>query len=89
MTTNELTLARVFRDAGFDQAKAEAIAQAIFDAIRDNVATKSDVQLSAERLQLSAERLEYRLTWRGLSALIASLTILFAALHLWPPHSLP
>ena len=79
MTTNELTLAKAFRDAGIEQGKAETIAQTIFDAIRENVATKSD-------LQLAVERLEYRLTWKGLSALVAGLTVLFTALHLWPPH---
>ena len=44
MTTNELMLAKAFRDAGFEQEKAENLAQSIFDAIRDNVATKSDLQ---------------------------------------------
>lgn len=45
MTTNELMLAKAFREAGFEQEKAENLAQSIFDAIRDNVATKSDLQV--------------------------------------------
>lgn len=75
MSTNEMTLAKVFRDAGIEQEKAETIAETIFDAIRDNVATKSDL-----------ERLEHRLTLRGIGALVTSLGILFAALQHWPPH---
>jgi hypothetical protein len=44
MTTNEMQLAKAFREnAGLEQDKAEKIATTIFDAIRDNVATKSDV----------------------------------------------
>ena len=46
MTTNELELAKTFREAvGLEQEKAEAVALAIFDAIRSNVATKTDVEL--------------------------------------------
>jgi hypothetical protein len=52
MTTNELMLAKAFRDAGFEQEKAENLAQSIFDAIRDNVATKSDLQ----RVELALRR---------------------------------
>ena len=44
MATNEMMLAKAFREnAGIEQAKAEALATTIFDAIRDNVATKSDL----------------------------------------------
>jgi hypothetical protein len=79
MPTNEMQLAKAFREnAGLDQAKAEALATTIFDAIRDNVATKSDL-----------DRLEHRLTLRGLGTLATGLTALFAALHYWPPHLTP
>lgn len=43
MATNELQLAKAFRDAGFEQDKAEAVSETIFAAIRDNVATKADL----------------------------------------------
>lgn len=44
MPTNELELARTFREAaGLTQDQAEIVATAIFDAIRSNVATKADL----------------------------------------------
>lgn len=54
-------------------------------AIRDNVATKTDL----ERLEHRIERELHRLTMRGLGALVTALGLLFAALHLWPPHVTP
>ena len=41
MATDRLTLARVFEDAGIERSKAEAVASAVFDAIHDNVATRT------------------------------------------------
>ena len=75
MPTNEMTLAKAFRDAGIEQEKAEQLADTIFDAIRDNVATKADLR-----------ELEHRLVMRGLGALAVGFSALFAALHYWPPH---
>ena len=73
MPTNEMTLAKAFRDAGIEQEKAEHLAGTIFDAIRDNVATKADLNHAVERLEQATkadmERLEHRLTPRGLGAL--------------------
>ncbi|MBV9251467.1 MAG: hypothetical protein JO227_19725 [Acetobacteraceae bacterium] len=93
MTTNELLLAKAFRDAGIPQDKAESLAETIFDAIRDSVATKTDVETTKADLRtamqvISADliRLEHRLTLRGLGALVTGLGILFGALHYWPPH---
>ena len=101
MTTNELQLAKAFRDAGLEQDKAEAIAQTIFDAIRDNVATKSDlgvaeqtlrgeIQLARSEIQLGEQRLRSEIQslkiWAGGIA-AAAVSALFAALHYWPPHS--
>ena len=51
MTTNELQLAKAFRDAGFPQDKAEAVSETIFAAIRDNVATKSDLRVLGAELR--------------------------------------
>jgi hypothetical protein len=105
MTTNELNLARAFRDAGFEQDKAEAVAQTIFAAIRDNVATKSDVQLSAADLRQEIQavrsdlqtlvadlrqemqKLKFSLGASMVAGFVASFGLLFAALHLWPPHA--
>jgi hypothetical protein len=83
MTANELRLAKAFRDAGFPQDKAEAVSQTIFDAIRDNVATKSDVQLSAAELRREIQSLKI---WAG-GVAAAAVSALFAALHYWPPHT--
>jgi hypothetical protein len=94
MTTNELKLAQAFRDAGFPQDKAEAVSQTIFDAIRDNVATKSDltsveqslksdVELVRRDLKISEQSLKI---WTG-GVAAAAVSALFAALHYWPPHS--
>jgi len=101
VTTNELQLAKAFRDAGLEQDKAEAIAQTIFDAIRDNVATKSDlgvaeqtlrgeIQLARSEIQLGEQRLRSEIQslkiWAGGIA-AAAVSALFAAPHYWPPHS--
>ena len=84
MTTNELTLAKAFRDAGIEQGKAETIAQTIFDAIRDNVATKSDLKILEQALRGEIQSLKI---WAGGFA-AAAVSILFAALHYWPPTGL-
>ena len=65
----------------------------IYDAIHNNVATKSDLRGLEQRLDLRFEQLErqidgveHRLITR-LGAFAAVLfTLLFGALHLWPPH---
>jgi hypothetical protein len=89
MTTNEMTLAKAFRDAGIEQAKAEALSSTIFDAIRDNVATKADLQRAEQALRSDLRDVEHRLTLRGLGALVTGFGLLFAALHYWPPHMTP
>jgi hypothetical protein len=93
MTTNELKLAKAFRDAGIEQDKAETISQTIFDAIRDNVATKSDVELVRRDLTIVEQKLRGEIQslkiWGGgiaVAAVGATVSILFAALHYWPPH---
>jgi hypothetical protein len=86
MATNEMMLAKAFREnAGLEQAKAEVLASTIFDAIRDNVATKSDLKLLEQRLDLRFARLALS----GIGALAVGLSALFAALQHWPPHVAP
>jgi hypothetical protein len=97
MATNELILAKAFRDAGFPQDKAETVAETIFAAIRDNVATKSDVQLSAAELrrEIGDVRREVQsvklwlggIVVAGFGIVLAAIGLLFAALHMWPPHT--
>jgi hypothetical protein len=93
MPTNEMTLAKAFRDAGIEQDKAEHLATTIFAAIRDNVATKADIDVvrsetreMEQRINLKLAKLEQRLTVGGAGTLVTGLTLLFAALHYWPPH---
>lgn len=49
--SDRLALANAIEDAGIERAKAERVASVIFDVIRDNVATKADVQASEARLR--------------------------------------
>ena len=100
MTTNEMTLAKAFREAGFEQHKAEDLAQIIFDAIRDNTATKADLREAVADLRNAVHDVitdlrgtEHRLTAavhqltiRGIGALVTAVGILFGLLHQWPPH---
>ena len=81
MTTNELKLAQAFRATGMEQDKAETISQTIFDAIRENVATKSDIAVLRGDLERQIDRVVVRLG--GLVVVVAGL--LFGALHVWPP----
>ena len=91
--TDRLSLTNALADADIDRAKAERIATEIFDAIRNNVATKQDLQLVRADLQrveaslkADIELVRHQLMTRlgGLMVVLAGL--LFAALHYWPPH---
>lgn len=97
MTTNELELARAFRETmGLDPPQAERLATTIFDAIHSNVATKMDIaSVKADiaivqsnlreaelRLEAKIDRMVSRLG--ALTVIVAGL--LFAALQYWPRH---
>jgi tetrahydromethanopterin S-methyltransferase subunit F len=77
--SDRLALSNAIEDAGIERHKAQRLASVIFDAIHDNVATKADL-LALE------SRLTERFTRRGIAGLITASGILFAALHMWPPH---
>jgi hypothetical protein len=86
------TLAHAIEDAGIEPTKAERVASAIFDAIRDNVATKADVQSAMAELKAdiaavraNAGLIEHRLLTRLGGLMIVVGGVLFAALHYWPP----
>ena len=72
--SDRLTLTRALEGSGMESAAAERIATEIYDAIHDNVATKTDLRDLEQRLKI----------WLG-SVIIAAVTVLFAALHYWPP----
>jgi hypothetical protein len=75
MMTDRLTLTRAFEGAGVKSDAAERIATEIYDAIHDNVATKTDLRDLEQRLKIGLG-----------SVLVVALGVLFAALHYWPPH---
>ena len=61
---------------------------------RDNVATKSDVELVRRDLTIVEQRLRSDIQslkiWGGgiaVAAVSATVSILFAALHYWAPHT--
>jgi hypothetical protein len=70
-------------------ADAERIATEIYDAIHDNVATKTDLRDLEQRLELRFEKFRRqidRMVIRlgALAVIVAGL--LFAALQRWPSH---
>jgi hypothetical protein len=84
--TDRLDLTNAFEAAGIERKAAEHLAAQIFDAIRENVATKQDLQLAVTELRDEMRLIEHRLFSRlgGLAVVLWGL--LFAALHYWPPH---
>jgi hypothetical protein len=86
-------LAHVIEDAGIPREKAEAVATAIARFVEGSAATKADV----ERVEVTVRAVEVALraeiarigdrTFNRLGALaVVVVGILFAALHVWPPH---
>jgi hypothetical protein len=83
-----LTLAHAIEDAGIERTKAERVASAIFDAIRDNVASKADV--AAVRADVAAVAAKLTLVEHQLLSRLGGLMIvvggaLLAVLCYWPP----
>ncbi len=94
--TDRLSLANALADAKIDRPAAERIATEIFDAIHDNVATKSDldrlkvaikgdVSVLEQRMLLRFTELEHRLTVRFASVMVVLIGLLFAGLRYLPP----
>ena len=98
--TDRLTLTRAFEGAGLKSGDAERIATEIYDAIHDNVATKTDVDHAVTTLRTEMRELEQRLELRferlerqidrmvvRLGALVVVVAgLLVAAQHYWPPN---
>jgi uncharacterized protein Yka (UPF0111/DUF47 family) len=87
--TDRLDLANAFEAAGIERKAAEHLAAEIFDAIRENVATKADIAELSHRIDLVERRIdlvEHRLMTRLGSLIVVVVGLLFAALHYWPPH---
>jgi hypothetical protein len=91
--TDRLDLANAIEAAGIERKAAENIAGMIFDAIRENVATKADLaELRAElKADIAAVRAEINLVEHRLLTRLGGLAVvlwglLVAVLHYWPPH---
>lgn len=84
--SDRLALSNAIEDAGIPRDKAQRLASVLWDVIRDNVATKADLQRTEIALRGDLRSMETRLMRRGIAALIIATTALFGALHLWPPH---
>jgi len=92
--SDRLALAHAIEDAGIPREKAESVATAIARFVEGSAATKADINRAEAALKADIARLdgridlvEHRLMTRlgGLMVVLAGL--LFAALHLWPPHA--
>jgi uncharacterized membrane protein len=83
---DRLDLANAFEAAGIERKAAENLAGQIFDAIRENVATKQDLNLAVTELRAGMHLIEHRLLARlgGLAVVLWGLLV--AVLHYWPPH---
>jgi hypothetical protein len=71
--TDRLDLANAFEAAGFERKAAEHVAGEIFDAIRENVATKADLA------ELKSEILKWMFAQTVVT--IGGLAALFRLLH--------
>lgn len=84
--TDRLTLARALEEGGASRDAAEHIATEIYDAIHENVATKTDIDHAVATLRAEMREMEQRLKlWLG-SFIAAAAALLFGALHYWPPR---
>ena len=59
--TDRLTLTRALESGGMQSEAAERIATEIYDAIHNNVATKTDLREMEQRLDLRFEQLDRRI----------------------------
>ena len=91
--SDRLALAHVIEEAGIPREKAEAVATAIARFVEGSAATKADVERveAALRAEIASVRAEITRvadrTFNRLGTLVAVVAgILFAALHMWPPH---
>jgi hypothetical protein len=63
--TDRLDLTNAFEAAGIERKAAEHLAAEIFDAIRENVATKADLAELRAELKADIDRLDHRITVVG------------------------
>jgi hypothetical protein len=68
--------------SGVPEAQARALGDAMHEALRESVATKSDLKILELVLRKEIQSLKI---WTG-GVAAAAVSALFAALHIWPPH---
>src|SRR5579875_27009 len=78
--TDRLDLANAIAAAGIERKAAETIASTIFDAIRENVATKADLQQAESALRTDMAGMQAELK-ADIAAVHAELKADVAALH--------
>lgn len=86
---DRLTLVRALEESGMTSGAADKVAAEIYDAIHENVATKTDLHDLDQRLAVRFEQLERQIdrVVVRLGALVVIVSgVVFAALHYWPPH---
>ena len=74
-----LRASRRLREAGFEEAQADALVGVLADDVSENVATKSDIALLEERLSARIDALEQRMMIR-LGGLVAVATGIIIAI---------
>jgi hypothetical protein len=79
---DRLTLTKAFEDAGIERAKAEHVANAVYDAIHDQVATKADMQLLQQEVRSQAAMVNGHIETSS-SALKSDLQIAIRDVKLW------
>jgi hypothetical protein len=73
--------------AGIADEQARAHAEAMDEALRESVVTKSDLTSAVSSLEAKIEiAVRDMKIWTG-GILVAGLGLLFTALHYWPPHA--
>ena len=89
MAFNTIAEIQRLRDAGFEQAQAEAITLSIHSGVTGGVATKADLEHLEERLEVTIEAkiatAKLDLTWRLLGGIAVLNGVMFALLRYLPP----
>ena len=79
-----MAVVRRLRDAGIEEAHAEAITASIHAGVTGGVATKADVEIAKVELEGQIEKAKFDLTWR-LVAAIGVINAIFLALSRYLP----
>jgi hypothetical protein len=84
--SDRLTLTRALEGSGMQSDAAERIATEIYDAIHDNVATKTDLRELEARLGKAMSDAKFELVKWIVGIAIAQVGTVIAVLKLFPGH---